>query len=95
MMRSHGQDFYAGHGGNSPEAARVLVDEGFPGPILGRRDHKDAEVTSGGSDEAARALPSLVGSNAPAHWRWKVCRSQKLGTAYHMRMKELDFDIDS
>eukprot|EP00435_Cladocopium_sp_Y103_P057201 s3_g19.t1 len=43
-------------------------------------------------DEPPRALPSLVGSNAPAHWRRKVGRSRKLATAYHLRMKELDDD---
>mmetsp|Transcript_25399 Transcript_25399/g.41232 ORF Transcript_25399/g.41232 Transcript_25399/m.41232 type:complete len:178 (-) Transcript_25399:81-614(-) len=90
MSRS-GPDFF--HGAVSPNAqeARILIDEGIPGPVLGREPKE--EVLSGARyDEAPRALPSLVGSNAPAHWRRKVGRSRKLATAYHLRMKELDDD---
>lgn len=88
-MSRGGQDL-DGRAFSPSQEARILIDEGIPGRVLGM---EPKEVLSGARyDEAPRALPSLAGSNAPAHWRRKVGRSRKLATAYHLRMKELDDD---
>mmetsp|Transcript_26705 Transcript_26705/g.60311 ORF Transcript_26705/g.60311 Transcript_26705/m.60311 type:complete len:177 (-) Transcript_26705:48-578(-) len=87
-----------GRGFYQTRSARMLIDGEATGPLLGLPEtagvrgkvdqglFSEPESPSGGRS----AIPSLPGGPAPGHWRRKVHRSERLCTAYHLRMKELD-----